>query len=156
MQNLKMPLAQFKGAGFKGSELPQVKRFLCRMLKATHINQVESLLAYVNHLDGKSKALSLAARAITKHTGVSSTRKVERMSGNSLPAGDPPSEAFTAALKAAQREVFAALGFDYPHPPAAKYHVDARRVYSRTGVLWAACPTQHQAETIAAALTQQS
>lgn len=149
-----MPLVQFKGAGFKGSELPRVKRFLPRMLLASHENQVESLLAYINGLNGKSLALQAAAAIITKHTGVATDRTLERMSGNTLPSGEPPSEEFTQKLKTAHREVFKALGFTYPEIKEDKYYAESRRVYDGNGAVWAVCPTQEQAEQLAEKMNQ--
>ena len=143
-------------AGYPASEYQAVKRMIQRLLVCSHANQIESVLAYLNHAardSSQSASLHKAKLMLEEGTGIKSYRTLYRMSGNSLPGGNAPSAEFSKALSDTKRAILEALG--QQHLLASidcNYVVKGKAVY-RGNMRVAICPTEQHAVSVAAAIS---
>lgn len=148
--------AGLERAGYPASEYQAVKRMIHRLLACSHPNQIESVLAYLNHAARyrtQSAALYAARLMLEEGTGIKSTRELYRMSGNSMPSGDTPSAEFSKKLADTKRAILEALGQQHLRENIdCSYAVKGKAVY-RGNLRVAICPTEQHALAVAAALS---
>lgn len=140
-------------AGYPAGEYQALYRFLRRLLMVTHPNQVESMLAYANHVPN-IQSIADAAGILSVKTGIVSTRKVPRMAGNSLPSHKDREPSFIAALNDAKNDIFTRFNQeDMIKELNCEYRVEGKCVY-RGHTRVAICLTKSHAIDIASALTE--
>lgn len=139
-------------AGYPASEYQALSRFLRRLMLATHPNQIESMLAYANSIPD-NRSITDAATMLSKATGISTTRRLLRMSGNSLPNSEDRDTVFAAALAGVKQDILVKLRQDdLVKSVDCQYRVRGKTVY-RGHTRVAICLTSQHAVAIAAALT---
>lgn len=140
-------------AGYPASEYQDLLRFLKRLLKATHPNQVESLLAYANTAT-ELTSIAAAAELLSDITGISTTRQVSRMSGNNMPNDEQLSPEFVADLQKAKDEVFTELNQTHMLKENERgYQVKGNKIYKGITRI-AICNTAQHAKEIAKILVE--
>lgn len=152
-----LPLRLFTARGYPAQEIKTVRRMLYTVLTLSNKYQVERILAYANHLNGKCKAYEDMAAILTKHTGITTDRVIKRAGGNPLPIGDAPTDELIQQLADAKKEILEQWGFpDFVIKQKAKgFYAQGTIVHDETHAKMASCPNEDQAKRIAEALNEQ-